>query len=135
MRALAYAWAAPYSAVGAMLALAVVLSGGRARMHRGVLECAGGALGRAFSHLPAPLAFSAITVGHVVLGLDHATLAAVREHERVHVGQYERWGPLFVPAYLVAGLIELLRGRRAYRDNYFERQAYGDTDRPADPAA
>jgi hypothetical protein len=49
----------------------------------------------------------------------------------VHVRQYERWGPLFVPAYLLSSLVELLRGRRPYRDNWFEREAYGKTARVA----
>jgi hypothetical protein len=53
--------------------------------------------------------------------------SAVRAHEQVHVRQYERWGPLFVPAYLLSSLVELLRGRRPYRDNWFEREAYGKT--------
>lgn len=42
----------------------------------------------------------------------------------VHVRQYERWGPLMGPAYLLASLYMHLTGRRAYRDNPFEREAY-----------
>jgi hypothetical protein len=60
----------------------------------------------------------------VVLGTDRATLDAAREHERVHVRQYEQWGPLFLPAYFASSLWQLARGRRCYRDNWFERQAY-----------
>ena len=82
---------------------------------------------RAVSFLPHPLRFCAITFGHVVIGVDHETLAHCRTHEHVHVRQYERWGPLFVPAYLLSSLIELLRGRRPYLDNRFEREAYGKT--------
>jgi len=124
-RGAAYAWASPYTVVGLVLGLLVILFGGRARVRRGALEFGGGKLGSHLSRLRPPFAFSAITLGHVVLGLDHATLAAVRAHEQVHVRQYERWGPLFVPAYLLSSLLELLRGRRPYLDNYFERQAYG----------
>ena len=40
--------------------------------------------------------------------------------------QCERWGPLFLPAYLLASLAVYLRGGRAYRDNPFEREAYGE---------
>jgi hypothetical protein len=42
----------------------------------------------------------------------------------VHVRQYERWGPAFLPAYLLSSLLQLLRGRNPYRENHFERQAY-----------
>ena len=38
--------------------------------------------------------------------------------------QYERWGPFFLPAYLLSSLLQLLRGRHPYRENHFERQAY-----------
>ena len=44
----------------------------------------------------------ALTLGHVVLGVSQAALDDTRAHERVHVAQYERWGPLFLPAYLAA---------------------------------
>jgi hypothetical protein len=117
-----YAWAAPYTAFGLALGVLVVLSGGKVRRQQGTLEIGGGALGKALSRLP--LGFCAITLGHVVLGLDHDTLAIVRAHEQVHVRQYARWGPLFIPAYLLSSLWQALRGRRPYRDNHFEREAY-----------
>ena len=50
--------------------------------------------------------------------------AGVRAHELVHVRQYERWGPLFVPAYLAASAWMLVSGRDPYYDNHFERAAY-----------
>ena len=46
-------------------------------------------------------------------------------HEMVHVRQYERWGPFFIPAYLACSLGLWLAGKDAYRDNPFEREAYG----------
>ena len=52
-------------------------------------------------------------------------LSSLRAHEQVHVRQYERWGLFFVPAYLVSSLWQLLRGRHIYRDNCFEREAFG----------
>jgi hypothetical protein len=126
-RAAAYAWACPNTIVGLLLGLLVILFGGCGRLRQGALEFGGGKLGHHMARLRPPFAFSAITLGHAVLGLDHETLAAVRAHEQVHVRQYERWGPLFVPAYLLSSLVELLRGRRPYRDNWFEREAYGKT--------
>lgn len=124
VRAVPYMWAASYSAVGLLFGLFGVLFGARMRVQSGALEFGGGRIGRMASRLPSPLAFSAITFGHVILGVDHATLAAVRTHEHVHVRQYARWGPLFVPAYLLSSLVQLARGRNPYLDNYFEREAY-----------
>ncbi len=66
---------------------------------------------------------SAITFGHVVLGTSRAMLDATRAHERVHVRQYERWGPLFIPLYLAASLLAAVCGGHAYYDNLFEREA------------
>lgn len=104
------------------------------RLCEGALEFGGGALGRLIARLPPRFGFCAITLGHVVLGVDEHTLDEVRAHERVHVRQYERWGPLFVPAYLLSSLEQLWRGRRPYMDNFFEREAYahGASRQPGD---
>lgn len=124
-RWLRYAWAAPYSLLGLLLGLVAVAFGARVRVCAGALEVSGGLWGEWLKRLPSAVSFSAITFGHVILGTDPASLACLREHEHVHVRQYERWGPLYVPAYLLSSLLELLRGRNPYRDNYFEREAYG----------
>ena len=68
--------------------------------------------------------FAALTLGHVVLAVDARSLTALRAHEREHVRQYERWGALFGPAYLLSVLWQVLRGADPYRANRFERQAY-----------
>ena len=67
-----------------------------------------------------------MTLGHTILGSTAAALDISREHEMVHVRQYERWGPLFGPAYLLSSLVLWLRGKDAYRDNRFEREAYDE---------
>ena len=126
-RVLRYLWAAPYTLVGVVLGTAGVLAGGRWRVHRGVLEFFGGRIGKALSGMPRSLGFSAMTLGHVILAVDRSALVQLRDHEEVHVRQYERWGPLFVPAYLLSSLLQLLRGRNPYRENHFERQAYALT--------
>ena len=63
--------------------------------------------------------YRAITFGHVILCVDEPD-EALLAHEMAHVRQYERWGPLFVPVYLLAALLSMLRGRRPHEDNYFE---------------
>lgn len=63
--------------------------------------------------------YRAITFGHVVLCVDRIDDATF-EHELVHVRQYEMWGPLFVPIYLVASVVARVRGGNGYRDNRFE---------------
>ena len=52
-----------------------------------------------------------------------SALAWSRTHERVHVAQYERWGPFFLPAYVAASLWAFARGGDFYLDNVFERAA------------
>ena len=123
-RLLRYGWAAPYTVLGLALGFVAVLCGGHWRTHRGVVEVFGGGMGRGISRLPPVLGFSAMTLGHVILAVDRSALSQLRAHEHVHVRQYERWGPLFVPAYLLSSLVQLLRGRNPYRENHFERQAY-----------
>jgi hypothetical protein len=123
VRFLRYVWAGPTTLVGLVVALALLRRGGAAVVD-GVLECHGPLLGRALRTLT-PLAGGAVavTLGHVVIGQSALALEMTRPHERVHVRQYEMWGPFFVPAYLCAGLFELCRGRHPYVDNYFERDA------------
>ena len=67
--------------------------------HGDVLEFHGGWLVKALDRLPLPHVL-AMTLGHTVVGRSDRALDVTREHERVHVRQYERWGPLMGPAYL-----------------------------------
>ena len=121
---LKYLWASPYTMLGLLLGMLALALGGSWRVERGTLEFFGGRAGRLLGRLPQPFAFSAMTLGHVVLATGRRELAQLRAHEHVHVRQYERWGPLFLPAYLGSSLLQLLRGRNPYRENHFERQAY-----------
>ena len=117
----AYAWASPNTLLGLLAGLVVLALGGRVRVVRGVAEFSGGLPA---SWVAGAIRFHAITFGHVILGVSEAELAAARSHEHVHVRQYEAWGPFFLFAYAGSSLWQLLRGRRMYRDNFFERQAY-----------
>jgi hypothetical protein len=127
MRLLRYLWAGPASCLGLLLAALGVAAGGRIARHTGVLEAEGRPLTWGLLHLTLlEGGVSAITVGHVVLGTSRAALDATRAHERVHVRQYERWGPLFIPLYLAASLWAAVCGRDAYYDNGFEREAMAE---------
>lgn len=128
-RLLAYLWASPNSIAGLLVVPPALASGGRVRLVEGVVEVHGPAVRWLLTRVvPLEGGAAALTLGHVVLGCDEHCLAVSRAHERVHVRQYERWGPLFIPAYFGSSLAARLRGRCAYRDNRFEREAY-DRDR------
>jgi hypothetical protein len=70
------------------------------------------------------LNIDAMAIGHVVFGRNRDSLIRCRNHERVHVRQYERWGPLFPVLYLLSSAAALLRGLHPYRDNRFEQEAF-----------
>ena len=131
-RILLYLWAAPATLLGLPFAPLAWLSGGRVRIVRGVVEIEGGAVGWLLRRrLPFSGPAAAMTLGHVILGQDEWCLEASRDHEHVHVRQYERWGPLMLPIYLTSSLVLYLRGGDPYRDNPFEREAYGNDKRAA----
>jgi hypothetical protein len=117
---LAYLWAFPATALGLVLTLAAIATGGRARLVAGVLEVHGGIAQRLLRRGGG----AAMTLGHVILGRDQACLERSRSHERVHVRQYERWGPLLLPLYVLAGWGARRRGLDAHLDNPFEQEAY-----------
>ena len=124
-RLLVYLWALPTTLLGLVFFPLAMLSGGGFQIIDGVMEIHGGFVDfflRRCTLLKGGA--SAMTLGHVVLGRDTLLLELTRPHERVHVRQCERWGIFFLPAYGIASLIALLRGRDMYRDNAFEREAY-----------
>jgi hypothetical protein len=123
--ALRYLWALPTTAVGLCLGVPALASGGSLRVVKGVLEFEGGFVTFFLTHGTLLRGgANAMTLGHVVLGRNRAALAMTRRHERVHVRQCERWGPLFLPAYGIASVIAWWRGLDPYFDNPFECEAY-----------
>jgi hypothetical protein len=121
--ALRILWASPCSLVGIALAFPVLAAGGTARRVGPALEVV---VHRDALPSRSPLRrlpFAAITFGHVVVALSGRQLAVLRAHEHVHVRQYEVLGALFFPAYALASLVALARGRSAYAGNAFEVQA------------
>jgi hypothetical protein len=130
LRALTLLWASPYTLFGLSIGLIGLCTGGGARRWDGVIEFHGGAVEWLLNRLPipGPGGATAITFGHAILGRTESSLDVVHDHEMVHVRQYQRWGPFLGPAYLSCSLVLWLKGDDPYRDNPFERQAYGQTD-------
>lgn len=115
----AYCWAGPNTCLGVAVGW---MLGGRFCINSGVIEIHGPLVADVLKRLWLPA--MAITLGHCVLGQTQAALDMTRIHERVHVRQYERWGPFFIPAYLLAWATLCCAGRDGYLENPFEVEAY-----------
>jgi hypothetical protein len=125
-RTLIYLWTLPTTFVGLLFVPLAFLGGGRVCVVHGVIEIHGPWVAYVLRRfVPIQGGASAMTLGHVVIGRNQESLDMSRDHERIHVRQAELWGPLFIPAYLLASLLVKLRGKDAYFDNPFEREAYG----------
>lgn len=127
LRILAILWASPYTLIGLTVGLLGLATGGRARLRSGVIEFHSGFVKWFVTHLPHGQFTLAITLGHTILGQSEASLDVAHDHELVHVRQYERWGPFMGIAYLLCSLVLWIAGKRPYRDNPFEREAYEST--------
>ncbi|GIW93067.1 MAG: hypothetical protein KatS3mg110_1108 [Pirellulaceae bacterium] len=129
MKLLRIVWTLPYTLLGIVLGLIVLATGGRARWGQRAIEFSGGAVRCFFRCLPRGRFIQAMTLGHTILAVDEPAMNATRQHEWVHVAQFERWGLFMGPAYLLVALWLWLQGKDPYWDNPFEREAWGD-DRP-----
>jgi hypothetical protein len=121
---LRYLWAFPNTAIGLLMVFPSMVFGGRVKQVSGVLEITGRAVAWVLQHIPFIGSITALTLGHVVLGADEETLARWRSHELIHVRQYERWGPFFIPAYLFSSFAARLKGKDSYLNNRFEAEAF-----------
>lgn len=117
-------WAAPWSLFGGVIGAVGLVTGGGMQRVGNVLEFHGGFVRWFLRHAPLVKNACAVTFGHTVLALNLAELERTRDHERVHVRQYERWGPFFVPAYLFWWVWNWFRGKHPYLDNPFEVEAF-----------
>ena len=124
LRIIGIIWASPYTLIGLFLGGIGLCTGGRARIRGRVVEFYGGAAKWLVTHLTHGQFTLAFTLGHTILGQSDAALDISRDHEMVHVRQFERWGPFMGPAYLFSSLVLWMAGRQPYRDNPFEREAY-----------
>ena len=117
-----YLWALPNTVVGVMFLPLVLFSGGRVRLERGAMELYGGFVAWYLRKLCGGV--GSMTLGHVILSRNRRMLDYTRDHEHVHIGQYMRWGPFFLPAYGLSSFLCWCRGLNPYLDNRFERDAY-----------
>ncbi len=117
-------WASPNTLLGLCFGLIGLAFGGRVQIVGRAIEFYDGGIPWLIHRLPNGQFVLALTLGHVILGQTAAALDLSRKHEWVHVAQYERWGPFMLPAYFLSSIFVHLTGRRFYRDNPFEREAY-----------
>lgn len=118
------AWASPWTVLGLLIGAIGLPFGGKYALRSGIIEFHGGFAAWLLEHLPMnPMA---MTLGHCVVGISKTALDISHAHELIHVKQYERWGFFFIPAYLLASAFAWMKGRDAYRDNPFEREAFED---------
>lgn len=120
---LGYLWASPNSVLGLLIVTFTMLSRGSVRCERGAIEVHSGFAEwflRTFCG-----GACAMTLGHVILGLDRRALDISRDHEHVHIEQYMRWGPLFLPIYGASSYLCWRKGKNPYLENIFEIEAYG----------
>jgi hypothetical protein len=118
-----YFWPAPYTVFGLLFFLVPIRGSRSVVFHRGTIGVIGPAIDRLLGRIPVIGGAIAITFGHTILARDLDTFYSTWNHERVHVNQYQRWGWLFVPMYLAAGLWMKLRKKDPYWDNPFEIEA------------
>ncbi len=121
------AWAAPWSLWGVFWGVLGLLTGGGVQRSGRIIEFWGGCLPLFLKYFPFVAGSPVATFGHVVLGRTWRHLEPCRPHQMIHVRQYECWGPLFVPVYLICGAVMWCIGKRPYYDNPFEREAYDAT--------
>jgi hypothetical protein len=124
MKLLKILWVLPVTLWAMPFVWLNLLGGGMARVRRGCLETSGPVSAAFLRRLPiGPLGAAALTAGHIVLGRDPRTLDLCRDHELVHVRQFERFGIFLPPCYFLAMAWLALTGRDGYQDNPFEREA------------
>ena len=128
LKVLKVIWASPNSLLGLLVSLLGIPFGTRAQIRQGCLEFHGGLVTAMLRRLPIGGSTAAMTLGHTILGQDRYDLDRCRDHEQVHVRQYERWGPFFLPVYLSWSLFLWAQNKDAYLDNPFEVEAYGIAD-------
>ena len=118
-RFLKYLWVSPNTLLGLLCAI-----GSKVRLVDGVIEIHGPLTRFVLNHTGLCRGAAAMTLGHVVIGQDQHALDYSRSHERIHVRQYETFGPFFIPLYFWCSFHAWRTGQDPYRANFFEVEAY-----------
>ncbi len=121
-------WTSPNSLIGLVVGVLGLCFGGKAQLRQGCIEFYGGLVNLILSNIPIGGSTAAMTLGHTILGQNQYDLDRCREHEQVHVRQYERWGPFFLFAYLGWSAVLWMQKKDSYFDNPFEVEAYTIAD-------
>ena len=122
--AAAIVWASPATVLGLLVAAAALASGGGVRRRAARAGSLGRRRGLAAGSCTAGARRGRHDAGACRAGRRSSGANHSREHELVHVAQYERWGPFFIPAYFLCAAAQRLAGRHPYWDNPFEREAF-----------
>ena len=122
LKILGVVWASPNTILSSLIGFIGLIFGGKVQVVRGAIEFHGGIVKWLLGRFPNNVC--AMTLGHSIWGLDSNSLQRARDHEHVHVRQYERWGPFFIPAYLSSSMYMKYKGKDPYYDNPFEVEAY-----------
>lgn len=117
-------WASPWTLLGLLVGIVGSPFSGKIVFYRGTVGCYGRGVAVLLRRVPITGGARAITLGHAILACDRLALISTHPHELVHVRQYERWGPFFVPAYMICGVWLWWNNGDAYWDNPFEKEAY-----------
>jgi len=125
LQVLRIVWALPYTLLGLSIGGIGLCAGGKVRFRGRVIEFYEGGTKWFVTHLPGG-DWIAFTLGHTIHGESESSLDIAHDHEMVHVRQFERWGPFMGPAYFISSFMLWIIGRRPYRDNPFEREAFGE---------
>ena len=131
-RCLKLIWVSPNTLIGLLIGGVGLLFGSKYQVRRGCIEFHSGLVAWLLRRGPLGSGILGMTIGHTILGQTSAGLDVSRDHEHVHVAQYERWGPFFLPAYFGCSAYMWLKGKDPYRDNPFEVEAYAIDDLQSD---
>jgi hypothetical protein len=117
MHPLGFVWTLPNTVLGVV---AGALTFQLPRVVEGALVFDRGA--RGLTALMRAMNRTAMTIGYVIVSSDPVAGTLLR-HEQHHIRQYERWGPFFIPVYL---LLAILYGYRRHPMELAAMRAAGE---------
>ncbi len=124
LKSLQILWASPWTLLGLLIAIICSPLSVKFIFYHGTVGCYGRGVALVLRRMPIAGGARAMTLGHTIWACDRLAFISTHPHELVHVRQYERWGPFFVPAYLICGVWLWWNSNEPYWDNPFEKEAY-----------